>query len=226
MDKPVTLADEAYQQIKRMLLIGHLVSGQKLRYQDIAQKIGMSRTPVMMALNRLANEDLVRSEPNKGFFIPELDLEEARELLEVRSMLEVYLVKDTAKKISEEQLKELKDLMDAHNEVHAGSYDRERSWLDRRLHLTLASFSGNAVTEKILRRIFDQIYLRYLPGRADVQRRSDTKSEHYQLLKALEEHDGVKAAKVLRDHLKGGIRYQLSIIKERVEADGSQYDLD
>ncbi len=75
-----------------MFLLNELVAGQKLRYQDIARRLLMSQTPVIQALSPSGNEGLVASEANKGFYVPELDLEEARQLYDVRLALEVHLV--------------------------------------------------------------------------------------------------------------------------------------
>jgi DNA-binding GntR family transcriptional regulator len=212
-----SLSDQAYQHIKRMLLVNHLVAGQKIRYRDIAKKLNMSQTPVILALTRLENEGLVRSEANKGFRVPELDLEEARELYQMRTLLEVWLIKETAKNITDEQIKEFEGLAKKHRSILGEIYSRERLWADARLHLALASFSGHRIGTRMLREIFDRLYLRYRPEHLSTVRMNETEKEHKDLLDALKKRDARKAASIMEDHIVRGQKRMLAGIKEEME---------
>ena len=204
MKGPDSFAEKAYHIIKRMLLTDELVSGQKILYRDMANKLGMSQTPVILALTRLKDEGLVRSETNKGFSVPELDLQEARELYDMRSVVEEFLIKRTAKTITDEQLKLLRAVMDKHRELRGEVYCRERLWNDARLHLAIASFANHPTGEQILRRICDRIYLRYRPERMPVVRLLEAEEEHELVYQALGERNPAKAARALRRHLERG----------------------
>jgi DNA-binding GntR family transcriptional regulator len=208
-----SLSDRAYHHIKRMLLVNELVAGQKIRYRDIAKKLSVSQTPVILALTRLENEGLVRSEANKGFRVPELDLEEARELYVVRAVIEARLVKDTAKTISDEQIEKFEGLMAEHQAIRRESYCRERLWCDARLHLALASFNGNRVAYKMLREIFDRLYLRYRPERLSSLRLQEAEEEHNKILAALKKRDARKASSLLEVHINHGQVRMLEGIK-------------
>lgn len=212
-----SLSDRAYQHIKRMLLVNQLIAGQKIRYRDIAKKLNVSQTPVILALTRLENEGLVRSEANKGFRVPELDLEEARELYEVRTLIEAWLVKGTAKNITDEQIKKFEGLMAEHQAIRGEAYCRERLWCDARLHLALASFSGQRIGFKVLREIFDRLYLRYRPERLTAARMQESEEEHNKLLEALKKRDSRKAASVLEAHINRGRVCMLAGIKHDLE---------
>ncbi len=212
-----SLSDTAYQHIKRMLLVNQLVAGQKIRYRDIAKKLNVSQTPVILALTRLENEGLVRSEANKGFRIPELDLEEARELYEMRTLIETWLVKGTAKDITDEQMEKLESLAVEHRSIRGEIYSRERLWADARMHLALASFSGHRIGYRMLRQMFDRLYLRYRPERLSTVRMQETQEEHKKLLEALNKRDSRKAASILEDHINRGQKRMLEGIKEEME---------
>jgi DNA-binding GntR family transcriptional regulator len=203
-------AEAAYRQIKRMLVVDQLVAGQKIRYQDLSKKLQMSQTPVIQALTRLENEVLVKSEANKGFFVPELNLNEARELYELRVIIEEFLVQQTAQRITDSQLIQLSEIMAEHASVIGEIYTRQRLWLDARVHLTMASFSGHEVGHKTLANIFDRLYLRYRPERLSATRMNETKTEHQYLLRALRSRDPIEAAKVLRDHVCRGQKRMLA----------------
>jgi len=212
-----TLAERAYRQIKLMLLHDELVAGQKLRYQDIAEKLGMSQTPVILALSRLENEGLVGSEANKGYAVPELDLEEARELYELRVLLEGFLAAKAAKRISQADLAGLRELLDAHRSVQGGVYCRERLWCDARIHLAIAKTSGRKTGAMYLRQLFDRIYLRYridglAPGRID-----EAVEQHEELFQALAAHDSARAKKIMVRHVKAGQKHMLQGIQHMVD---------
>ncbi len=212
-----SLADRAYHHIKRMLLVNELVAGQKIRYRDIAKKLGVSQTPVILALTRLENEGLVRSEANKGFRVPELDLDEARELYEMRALIEGWLVRRTAKRITDEELNHLEGLMEEHQAVRGESYCRERLWCDARLHLSLASFSGHRIGQRVLREIFDRLYLRYRPERLSSARMQESEEEHQKIFEALEKRDARKAGSLLEAHINRGSKHMLAGIQHDLE---------
>ncbi|RJX32521.1 MAG: GntR family transcriptional regulator [Desulfarculus sp.] len=213
----VSLVEKAYQQIKRMLFLSELVAGQRLRYQDIAQKLAVSQTPVILALTRLENEGLVRSEANKGFYVPQASLDEARELYEMRALIEVFLVQRTARSISQKQLDKLAALQKEHASIQGASYPRERLWCDARLHLTLAGFSDHQVGEIFLRQLFDRLYLMYRPERLALERMQETEREHQALWEALRAHNPEQAAKILRGHIQRGQKHILEGLQREVK---------
>ena len=212
-----TLVERAYQQIKLMLLNDELVAGQKLRYQDIAKKLEMSQTPVILALARLENEGLVSSEANKGYAVPELNLEEARELYELRVLLEGFLVAKAAARIGGQELEELRKLLDVHSSVRGEVYCRERLWCDARIHLAIAQYSGHNNGAAYLRQLFDRIYLRYRPERLSIERLAEAEQEHEELFQALAAHDAEAAVRIMRAHISVGQERMLAGIKQMVE---------
>ncbi len=87
--KVESASDCAYKTIKEMMVQSILVPGQKIVLDQLAEKIKLSKTPIINALNRLEREDFVISIRNKGFFIKEISLKEFNELYRVRGALEV-----------------------------------------------------------------------------------------------------------------------------------------
>lgn len=217
MKNSQTLVEIACKQIKLMLLNDELVAGQKLRYQDIAKKLDMSQTPVNLALVRLENEGLVRWEANKGYSVPELDLEEARELYELRVLLEEFLVGKAAERITDSELAELRKLLDVHRSVRGEVYCRERLWCDARIHLAIAQYSGHSNGAAYLHQLFDRIYLRYRPERLSIERLTEAEQQHEKLFKALAAHDVQGARESMRHHITVGQDRMLLGIQDKVE---------
>ena len=84
----VTLSEQAYAYIVEALESGVMVPGTRLREADLAKEIGLSRTPIREALNRLLSEGLVENDPKRGLIITELDQNMVGELYEMRRVLE------------------------------------------------------------------------------------------------------------------------------------------
>ncbi|MBW1925472.1 MAG: GntR family transcriptional regulator [Deltaproteobacteria bacterium] len=213
---PASLVDKAYQQIKRMMFYNELAAGQRLRYQDIAGKLRMSQTPVIMALTRLENEGLVHSEAHKGFYVPDANLDDVKELYEMRGLIEGFLVRKTAEIISEDQLEQLRGLMAEHEGVRGLAYTRERLWCDARLHIALASFSGHRIGERFLRQVFDRLYLMYRPERLAMERMREAEKEHKEVYDALAAGDGEQACEIIRKHIQNGRKHILEGLEKEV----------
>jgi DNA-binding GntR family transcriptional regulator len=198
------LAETTYQDIKRMLWVGELAPGQKLRYQDIAQRLSVSMTPIINALTRLENEGLVKSEARRGFFVPRLELREARELYELRAVLEPMLLVKAIPLITDDDLSHIKQLMEHHRECRDSIYTRERLYRDSRLHLAISARSDHITGHHYLRQVFDRLFLRYSPERLSSQRMSGAEQEHKALFKALEAGDEKGAVKIISEHIEKG----------------------
>lgn len=80
----------AHEQLRTMILSGVLRSGQPLRQEDIAKRLGISRLPVREALSRLEIEGLVELKPRRGFFVASLDIDEIEDIFEMRALLEAH----------------------------------------------------------------------------------------------------------------------------------------
>lgn len=86
----VSAQQAAHEQLRSLILSGALQSGQPLRQEEIARRLGISRLPVREALNRLEIEGLVELKPRRGFFVATLDVEEIEDIFEMRSLLEAH----------------------------------------------------------------------------------------------------------------------------------------
>jgi DNA-binding GntR family transcriptional regulator len=80
----------AHERLRSMILAGTLRSGQKLRQEEIAKRLGLSRLPVREALNRLEIEGLVEQKPRRGFYVTSLAVDEIDDIFEMRAMLEAH----------------------------------------------------------------------------------------------------------------------------------------
>jgi DNA-binding GntR family transcriptional regulator len=95
LQRPLALGDQVYQTLRGHLRDGTIVSGQPLQEVQLAEKLGVSRTPVREALTRLASEGLLASD-GRSFVVPSLSLEDVDDIYEVRFLLETAAMRRVA----------------------------------------------------------------------------------------------------------------------------------
>ena len=103
----LSLGSRAYQELKQIILEGQVAPGKKLKEGDLAEALGISRTPVREAINRLEKEGLVEIFPQRGAFVVEFTEKDVFELFLIRENLEGLAARLAAEKISESSLAKL-----------------------------------------------------------------------------------------------------------------------
>ena len=102
-----TVASAAADELRRRILAGDLGEGAQLRQDMLAEEFGVSRIPIREALMQLDSEGFVRIEPHRGAVVSGLSAEGIRELVQLRAMLEPYLLSESAPKLSESDYDEM-----------------------------------------------------------------------------------------------------------------------
>ena len=197
--------DVAFRKIKEMMYHHEIVPGQKLLYQELAKKLGMSITPIIQALNRLQLLNIVYSERNKGYYVGESDPVEANELFTAREAFETFLVPAIIKNLTDKKLYDLEKALKEH--VKAASVPEYRRILmikDTNFHLHMIKIAENKVMYNLSKMIFEQIYLKYRPEYMREERIREAAEEHSALLEALREKDARKTRRLIKQHIKNG----------------------
>lgn len=101
------MVDLAYRRIRDLVLSGELAPGARLGQVELAERFGISRTPVREALRRLAGEGLVDQISNRGFRVADLGLDAVLRRLEVRALLEPGIARLAAERRSERDIASL-----------------------------------------------------------------------------------------------------------------------
>jgi len=200
--KTKSLIDEAYRSIKRLLLQQKLFPGQKLLYRELIERLGMSKTPVVNALNRLEQEGFVTAEPNVGYSVKPIDAKEIIDSFEVREALEVKAIQQALKKGKPEQMAVLEKKLRIFEGYRPYKYDKKKLMLDCDFHLQIATMSGNEVLNYLLRRNFEHIILRtkldnYEPGWMDA-----TAEDHRRLLESMKQRDVTQCVERIENHIR------------------------
>ncbi|MBW2346726.1 MAG: GntR family transcriptional regulator [Deltaproteobacteria bacterium] len=197
--------DVAFRKIKEMMYRHELVPGQKLLYQELAKKLGMSITPVIQALNRLQLLEIVYSERNKGYYVGEADPVEATELITAREALETFLVPEIVRNLDEEKLRGIESAMKEHGKALSAPQHRRFLMInDTNFHLKIIECAGNRVIHTFCGHIFERIYLKYRPEYMRDQRLNEAAQEHRLIFEALKARDEKRATRLIRQHIRRG----------------------
>ncbi|MBK5512039.1 GntR family transcriptional regulator [Pseudomonas sp. TH15] len=201
--QPITAEEEAYNFLLEAICKGRYRTGERLIAEDIAGEIGMSRMPVREAFRRLDAEGLVILRPNRGAIVRGLNIEEMREVFEMRSALEGLAIRVAVPKITERQfshLERLLDEMDDYREDGAEWVSRHRAF-----HEYLCSLSERPRLLKQISALYSLIEAPMRLWLQHVEKPLSARQEHAVILDAIRAGDAAKAEVVVREHIEGTV---------------------
>ncbi|MGQ9857888.1 MAG: GntR family transcriptional regulator [Thermodesulfobacteriota bacterium] len=107
-----SIRESVYSRLKARILSGELAPGERLAEEHLAEELGVSRTPVREALQKLATEGFIRPLPTRGFRVAGDSREEMVDIFELRAVLEAYALRLASERISTEHLEALEEFID------------------------------------------------------------------------------------------------------------------
>jgi len=200
---PEDLMVTAYIELKKWIFAYRIVPGQKLIMKDLTDKLKMSKTPIIYALNRLEYEGFVERFLNRGYFVHEMDRKEAIELFDARAAIEVFSLERAIGNLTKNDLEEIERMVNYHSESNYMNMT-PRLIVDMSLHLKIAEITGNNFLIKMLKSLFERLYLTYRFDRMDPGRKIPSEEEHKWILEALKKKDFKTARNHLLEHMKNG----------------------
>ncbi|MBK9608756.1 MAG: GntR family transcriptional regulator [Betaproteobacteria bacterium] len=196
-----------YVALKELITSNQLRPGVKLIHQELAERLAVSRTPVREALERLFQEGFVTRLPRRGFYVAEIDEDEARELYELREALEIYaLRRSMARGIKPADLRRLDAFNHAYKALVRESTTRERMLVDRDWHLALAALADNRALLRSLEAVFERLILKIRIDGYRTVRGEEALREHLGMMKVLRAEDKSEAERMLAEHIQGARR--------------------
>jgi DNA-binding GntR family transcriptional regulator len=200
-----TQAQEAYQEIRRRILILEVRPEERLKEEEWSRKLNVGRLAVREALTRLHGEAMLERGAKGGFFVSKMSASDLHEIREVREVLEVAAIRLAKARITAQQLKDLETACDDFGYMVSKGYAVGACEADRRFHALLIAASGNSK----LARAYDLSHIPLFHVRLGQSREymndyADTEREHRAIVAAMKAGDYEKAVSVLRDHFARG----------------------
>src|SRR5438067_1393284 len=196
-----TVVDYAYEQIwKRVIMMGGSEE-QRLSDVTLAEQLGMSRTPIRQALERLVQEGLVRSDPRRGFWTSTFTARDIHEIYDLRGALEVLALRLAAPRLSQEDLKaHLEALFAVRAELDAHPILNFLQ-VDIRFHTFITRASGNGRLIHSLSLLRSQICMFQMQDTLYPKRMEIALNDHEQVLLTLLTGNVDEAAVCLAKHI-------------------------
>ncbi len=198
-----TLSGLVQEEVIRRIKVGELDAGAKLNEADLADTLRISRAPVREAFSALEEAGLIKLEKNRGAFVREISDVEAVELYQVRSSLDDAAGRLLAPIITDDQLDELRGLMDQ-LELSTAQGLNAYFPLNIAFHDRIVEMAGNITLLQMYRQIVDRMHLLRRRGFERAGGSGVSHAEHRIIVDALASRDPAKAADAMRGHVTGG----------------------
>ena len=186
-----------------------LMPGTKLAEQQIADLFKVSRTLVRQALNQLSRDHLITLEPARGAFVTQPSVEEARQVFEVRRMVEAQMVRQLCATVTEEQVAQLRMHLTTEGAAVARLDVAGRTRLLADFHVVLARQLGNEVLAQLLADLLARCSLIALMYQS-AHSAEHSADEHVAIVDAIERRDARAAARLMESHL-GNVERNLQL---------------
>ncbi|MBR2062855.1 MAG: GntR family transcriptional regulator [Anaerotignum sp.] len=197
------LRDVVFNTLRDAILTGKLVPGERLMENQLAEKLGVSRTPVREALRMLELENLVELVPRKGAQVLDMSEKDIVNILEVRSALEGLATSVACKKMTKEDLQQLKN-MEVDFEKAVADNDVEHFVdIDEDFHDLIFAATENDKLINIFRNLRIQLYrYRMAQAKNNETSMSTIVAHHRSIIRAIENHDSEEGASIAQGHIK------------------------
>lgn len=202
--------EKAYEFLKRTVLADPAMEGGFISEQEVAERVGVSRTPVREALLQLAAADLVQLVPNRGAYIAPLTGRDLRDLFELRGLLERF----AAQKVIASGVIPIGDMRDAiSQQIHCEGPTEDRDFMsfDHYFHSVLVDAAGNAMLSKAYRGLrARQVRAGLVALSRSHNRKDQVLSEHEAILDALIAGDLEATLAAIDHHHQATLNLQLT----------------
>ena len=195
------LRDVAFQKLRQAILRGELLPGQRLMEIQLAEQLGVSRTPVREAIRMLEQDGLAVMIPRRGAIVSRISGKNLRDVLEVRRALEELAVVLSCARMTEENYREMKEA----NQRFAALLDSDdvtaMAEADEAFHDMIYQASDNTRLLQLELQMREQMYRFRLEHLKEKTKREHLVEDPNRIIKALEERDGDKAREAIREHI-------------------------
>lgn len=201
MDELLPLRDVVYKKLRRAILLEELKAGERLTEIHLADKLGVSRTPIREAIRKLELEGLVILMPRRGTIVAEITEKSLKDVLEVRRVLDMLSAELACERMEEKGKEALKEACFAFKEAAESGDLRELAQKDVDLHNIIVEATGNVVLQQMIGNLFEQMYryrIKYLKAHNHYEM---LVKEHLGIYESIVERDKERAVRLAKEHI-------------------------
>jgi DNA-binding GntR family transcriptional regulator len=175
------LREIVYEELKLLIVQGKIKPGMRLMEEELAEDMGVSRTPIREAIRKLEKEGLITIEPRRGAYVSQLSKQDMLEILEVRQNVEGFAAELAAKRITEEEKIKLKNIADEYEKAVSENDMAAMIKADTTFHHTIVEATRNKLLIQMVEQL-QELVLRFRYLYYDNFKRSEKMAEEHKLI--------------------------------------------
>jgi DNA-binding GntR family transcriptional regulator len=213
------LTEQTYVLLRERILRRELNPGERISVDEVARALGVSRTPVMDALKRLAADGLVEVHPRRGSFVSELTARDVEELFDIRIMIELYAAERVVRNGNVDRF--LANIQDAlrgmDHSVEGGEYRDYQSFItnDRNFHLALVVMTENRRMVEMYKQMNVHIQVARAHYLQNIENALEAQHEHQAIVRAFQSREVEAVRQTLHDHISTVKTRILDLLEDR-----------
>ena len=218
MDEFLPLRDVVFNTLRQAILTGELKPGERLMEIHLANRLGVSRTPIREAIRKLELEGLVKMIPRRGAEVAQITEKSMNDVLEVRRAMDVLCVELACERISDEELERLKKACVDFEQAVKTKDAKRIAQADVALHDIILHATGNMRLIQLVNNLSEQMYRYRFEYIKDFSQHERLVEEHriiYESLVQKNKETASQAAKTHIDNQKKAIIRQIRLEKEK-----------
>src|SRR5262245_6882312 len=212
------LKDQAYEQVRDLVLSGELAPGDLLSERQLVSRLGMSKTPIRVALERLDRDGFLEILPQRGARIREPSPREIVDYYDFRTALESWVVARVAREHSKRDMQRLNRILNRQRKLlpeKGEAIVKPFTELDAEFHQALAEIAGNQEMIKTIQMQRDKLALVLsIILRRNHEWLVTTTTEHERIVAAIEARDPAAAQREIVEHLQRGKEFLISSLAQ------------
>lgn len=218
MNEFLPLRDVVFNTLRKAILTGQLKPGERLMEVHLANRLGVSRTPIREAIRKLELEGLVIMIPRRGAEVAQITVKNLQDVLEVRRALDALSVELACDRITEEEILELRQACAAFEQATRGKDAAVIAKADVALHDIIVRATGNKRLQQLVNNLSEQMYRYRFVYIKDESQHEKLIAEHKEIFESILERNkerAERAAKLHIDHQEESIISQIQFEKKK-----------
>ena len=201
MDAFLPLRDVVFNTLRQAILTGELKPGERLMEIHLANRLGVSRTPIREAIHKLAQEGLVTMVPRKGAEVAQITEKSMTDVLEVRRALDALCIELACERMTQEDLARLKEACGKFEEAVRKKNVREIAQADVALHDIIILATGNQRLISLMNNLAEQMYRYRFEYIKDFNIHKQLIDEHRMIYESLEQKNVEASVAAVKNHI-------------------------
>lgn len=201
MNEYLPLRDLVFNTLRQAILKGELKPGERLMEIQLAEKLGVSRTPIREAIRKLELEGLVLMIPRRGAEVAKISHKSLQDVLEVRRSLEELATDLACQRMTEEDVEKLGEAEDKFRQAIESGNEMKIAEADEAYHDIIYNATGNNKLIQIINNLREQMYRYRLEYIKDEAQRGTLIAEHEKILEAIRIRDIIRAKALMKEHI-------------------------